>query len=423
MHTFVQIPTKAKHLILALVIPLLLPQLSVQGQNDSQISDNNQNITIEFVYTGSPERFHTYIDIDQDRSTGLRQSRGIGAEYLLEGEFLYYHPLNDEDWSSMEFIATVDFESGISVNGASTRVRWIVNKGLLGISCPQSNGLSANLVFETNNINGDAIAVSQIVSYTFNCTESTATPTRTILPTLNGTPEPLHEIRLAIPAYFLPEAAGCSVNCYWSDIQDSGSVTGIIVFNPNSGPGINPNPLYQNAIEALSVQGIDTIGYVRTSYGARELTDVLRDIEAYNSWYPVDGIFLDEVSSDCLQLDYYQDIYEYVKAQDEAALVVINPGTNTDECYTAVADTIVNFEDSFENYVTWTPSAWEANYPVTMFWHIVHTTDEFNLSNALTLARQRRAGWVYVTSDVENNPYDTLPEYWLSEISQLEDAN
>ena len=63
----------------------------------------------------------------------------------------------------------------------------------------------------------------------------------------------------------------------------------------------------------------------------------------------VDGIFFDQASTDCSHArSYYKDLYSYVNGKD--GRVVLNPGTQTNECYMAVADIVVNFEDTYANY-------------------------------------------------------------------------
>lgn len=50
---------------------------------------------------------------------------------------------------------------------------------------------------------------------------------------------------------------------------------------------------------------------------------------------------------------------------------------------------------------------------------VKYLTDQSDMSNAIALSEQRDAGWVYVTDDGGSNPYDTLPSYWSSELSQV----
>ena len=52
----------------------------------------------------------------------------------------------------------------------------------------------------------------------------------------------------------------------------------------------------------------------------------------YYNWYKVDGIFFDEAEyRDCTDDAYYQNLYNHVK--NKGGQVVLNPGTQTKECY------------------------------------------------------------------------------------------
>jgi len=116
----------------------------------------------------------------------------------------------------------------------------------------------------------------------------------------------------------------------------------------------------------------------------------------------------------------YQSLYNYVKASHATRnKVVLNPGINTSECYMQASDIIVNFEDTYSQYVNWQPSGWEFNYPADRFWHLVISTTNKKMPNAIQLSKQRQTGWVYVTSDKLPNPWDTLPAvaYWNQELS------
>ncbi len=132
----------------------------------------------------------------------------------------------------------------------------------------------------------------------------------------------------------------------------------------------------------------------------------------------MDGIFFDETSNDCARFGYYSELRAYVKAKGGVAKVVLNPGTRTGECYMAAGDIIITFEDTYANYVGWQPSGWESAYAASRFWHLVINTSEADLANAIALSKSRNVGWVYVTPDVLNNPWDTLPanSYWTQQL-------
>jgi hypothetical protein len=88
--------------------------------------------------------------------------------------------------------------------------------------------------------------------------------------------------------------------------------------------------------------------------------------------------------------------------------VVLNPGTDTAECYMSAGDVIVNFENVYAQYVGWTPANWVSKYSASRFWQIIYSTSQADMREAVALSKKRNAGWVYVTDDGEANPYDTL---------------
>ena len=231
---------------------------------------------------------------------------------------------------------------------------------------------------------------------------------------------------IAIPSYIYPAGAGLAL---WEQMTDAAPTVGLVIINPGSGPGAAVDANYAAQLARSQAAGQTVIGYVHSSYGARALADVKADVDAFYTFYPsLDGIFVDEVSTDCTFADkapggngYYSELYDYIQAKSGRSFVVINPGVQTNECYVAVSDVILNFEQTYAVYTDpgYSQPAWVANYPASRFWHLVHTTPSAaEMRNALHLSRQRNAGWVYVTSDVMPNPWDELPAepYWTGEL-------
>lgn len=223
--------------------------------------------------------------------------------------------------------------------------------------------------------------------------------------------------KVAVPSYFYPGES------YWTQLENGAPTVGLAIINPDSGVGATLDPNYVTQTNSTKAKGITVIGYVYTSYGARALTAIKAEIDKYYQWYGVNGIFFDEVYYDnCTKVSYYQELYNYVKAKGGQAKVVINPGINFPECMLAVSDIAINFEDTYAAYQNWQPSGWESAYPATRFWHLVIATSQSQMPNAIALSKQRNAGWIYVTPDVLDNPWDTLPNaaYWQEELSKAQ---
>lgn len=219
---------------------------------------------------------------------------------------------------------------------------------------------------------------------------------------------------IAVPAYFYPGSL-------WTQMENAAPTVGLAIVNPNSGPGVVQDPNYVAQIGHTRAAGIVVVGYVYTSYGTRSASAVQADVDAYYTWYGVDGIFFDEVSTNCADQPYYAGLNAYVKTMGGQALTILNPGTLIPECFASAGDILLNFEDTYANYLAWTPMGWETGYPPSRFWHLVHGTSPAHMLDAIALSKTRNAGWVYITPDGLPNPWDTLPSgsYWSKELAAV----
>jgi hypothetical protein len=226
---------------------------------------------------------------------------------------------------------------------------------------------------------------------------------------------------IVVPAYFYPGGLWNSLN--WA----AGQVPLVAIMNPNSGPDTAPDPEYVLAVNNLRAAGGRVIGYVSTSYTTRATNAVKADIDSYFSWYAVDGIFLDELTDDSNtnHVNYYSGLYQYIQTKGTNLLVVGNPGINTQESYLTrpCADMLVTFEvdSGYSNYIA---DAWVTNHLARQFCHLPYATaNSSTMSNYVSLAASRNAGWIYVTDDGGANPWDTLPTYWTNEVNFIRAQN
>jgi len=221
---------------------------------------------------------------------------------------------------------------------------------------------------------------------------------------------------MAVPAYFYPGS-------YWTQMDQAGPALTLAVMNPNSGPGSAADPNYVSAVHAAQAAGITVVGYVYTDYGARSLSAVEADVNSYYSWYGVNGIFFDQASTNCSYSSYYATLNAFVKAKGGTARTILNPGTQTSQCYVSDADILLTFEGSDSQYVnSYSAPSWVASYSPSHFWHIIYGASTSSaMTQAVQLSKQRDAGFVYVTSGGLPNPYDLLPtgSYWTSELAAI----
>jgi hypothetical protein len=229
---------------------------------------------------------------------------------------------------------------------------------------------------------------------------------------------------IVVPAYFYP--GNGSPWGAMTAAADEVSITAIM--NPGNGPGNAIDANYVAAVNAFRAAGGRVIGYVYSSYGSRPLAQVTADVDKYAAWYGIDGIFVDEMANNgpAQKLNYYRDIYNHVKGIDPNWEVMGNPGTNTIEQYLLwpTADRFMVHENVGQDYPNYTPSAWNAEYDSQRFVHLIHTeASAATMEEHLQLAITRGTGGIYVTNDVMNNPWDTLPSYWQAEVNAVAQIN
>ena len=247
------------------------------------------------------------------------------------------------------------------------------------------------------------------------------------------------KLQLLIPLYIYPNWYDKN-NYTWKQVIAAAKKVPIVaIINPNNGPnGMPPNTDYQQGITDLHQAGIEVIGYVPTNYGKRDIQAVKADIDLYTKHFNIEGIFIDEAASTPDKLDYYHQVYRYIKSRPASGnskqhsdyTVTLNPGTTIDEGYLSqpVADTIVLFENKQKNWDNYQPPAYVSKYSPQHFATLIHTTANRKLmKNSLDRAAKSRFGYVYITNDstdtVNNNPWDTLPSYWQAEVNYIQQLN
>lgn len=258
------------------------------------------------------------------------------------------------------------------------------------------------------------------------------------------------EQRIAVPAYWEPGTEGGAT---FERLAAAAPRVAIAVVNgPQDGPPVPFDPATAEAIRTLHAAGIRVLGYVDTGYlgrtgltttrvnpGSTEIADWqeqarldARDWSTYYGRFGLGGVLLDQALSTCgtvtgdtSYVGVYRQLADAVRDIHRRAFVAVNPGTGTEECYAGVADTIVIFENTYLEYLAWTPPSWVRRYPAGKFWHLVHAAPtQLEMRTAVALSRQRGAGYVYVTDDTidaTGSPWDTLPpqRYWADELRQV----
>jgi len=227
---------------------------------------------------------------------------------------------------------------------------------------------------------------------------------------------------ILVPAYFYPPT-------YWDGLNwAAGRVPLAVIVNPGSGPGAAPDANYVAAVNNLRAAGGKTLGYVYSSYAARDPNAIQADITNFFNFYPLDGIFVDEMQNDAStnHYHYYAGLYQFIRTKGTNLFVMGNPGTTTPVPYLATVDGLMTFENDAANYPAYAPDGWVTNHLARQFCHVIYAvTNATAMTNVVNLAASRNAGWVFVTDENNNagNPYDRLPVYWTNEVNYIRSLN
>lgn len=209
--------------------------------------------------------------------------------------------------------------------------------------------------------------------------------------------------RLLVPLYVHP---GTEPEA-WHGVAAQGDQVAWVVFNPASGPGDAPQPGFAEAAAILRAAGIPLLGYVDTDYARRDHHQVVADIERYQDWYPVDGVFLDQAASGPDLLPHYRRLAVAARSL-EAWQVVLNPGVHPDPGYAAIADVLITFEGDWESYRRLRVPGWTAGFPAKRFGHLVHNVPPESCALVPQAARGYRAEYCYATPGTGANPWSVL---------------
>lgn len=239
------------------------------------------------------------------------------------------------------------------------------------------------------------------------------------------------KLQILLPLYIYPNWYDREKYVWRDVIAAAKKVPIVAIINPNNGPDrAPPNVDYQQGIEDLHQAGIKIIGYIPSNYAKRDLRAVLADIDLYIKYFKIDGIFIDEAANTPDKLNYYRQIYQYLKSQPKHYSTIVNPGTDVDESYISqpVADITVIFENYQKVWQNYQPPVYTKKYSSQHFAALIHTTADRQLMlSTLDRAVRSKFGYIYITNDsidsLDRNPWNTLPEYWQSQVNYIQKIN
>jgi len=216
-------------------------------------------------------------------------------------------------------------------------------------------------------------------------------------------------LKIMVPLYVYPGAA-------WDIIANSSKlVPTVAIINPNSGPTNNSDAQYTSYIQKLHSAGVDLVGYIHTSYGARPISEIEYEVDLYATQYPLlVGIFLDETPTSTNFISYFTSIYKYIMAKRGWKYTILNPGTIPDQAYSDISTQIVTFEDSYTKFATSNNPSYASCNNKDKYATIAYGASAANMQNVVTTAQSKNYyGWVYVTDGAGGCcTYNSLVSYY-----------
>lgn len=216
-----------------------------------------------------------------------------------------------------------------------------------------------------------------------------------------------------VPSYSYPNPP-----TFWNTMIDSNPPVTYLIANVNSGPGTQVDSNYTTVINNAEKAGITILGYVYTNYGSRSTASVEADIDGWKNLYGVTNIAIDEVSSAANEESYYQTLSDYIRNNDGA--VFLNPGTIPDQGYMNIGDVINIFEGTESDFSSFSPPSWVGKYPSSKLAAVVFDVSaSSDMQTILNELIKDGIGNIYITDENQPNPYSTVPSYWSSEVSDI----
>jgi len=221
-----------------------------------------------------------------------------------------------------------------------------------------------------------------------------------------------------VPAFFSPT----SIN--WDKIISSKlsfpNVPIAVIINAPVGAGAGVDINYTTQITRLKNSGIITLGYVWSNFGNSPLGDIELLIDSWKTLYPaVDGIYFAGMSNQTSAQSYYASLQTYAKTTKGFTSTMGNAGAKVPTTFFGgnTLDSIIVYEgaglplvSNYQDYTTIT------NNEIGL---IANGIANLDLSWLQQIAGV--AWWIYVTNDSGSAPYDTLPAYFDTMISSMND--
>ncbi|KAI5206724.1 hypothetical protein E4T39_02395 [Aureobasidium subglaciale] len=140
-------------------------------------------------------------------------------------------------------------------------------------------------------------------------------------------PRMASNMHVALPLYMYSSAG--TWQPLYNALSNNPQVTFDVIINPNNGPGGSlPDSNYIPNITMInSYHNVNMLGYIHTSYGSRNLSDIASDIDTYQSWstYTNSNISLGGVPVDAS----FYNIADMINAYENSYDHWMNQGGNS----------------------------------------------------------------------------------------------
>jgi hypothetical protein len=194
------------------------------------------------------------------------------------------------------------------------------------------------------------------------------------------------------------------------------SVPVVAIINPNNGPGSSRDANYVSGIQELHNAGVVVLGYDATGYASNSASSVKSLMNTWKSLYTIDGIFFDEMANWSGPESYYSDLTSYAKSLGYT-MTVGNPGTDTIPSYVGTVDNLMIYENPGLPPIS-ALQGWHTSYAKSNFSMIAFGVS--SLSQSFITSASSNVGYLYITTDVLPNPYDSVPSYFATEVADLD---
>jgi hypothetical protein len=189
----------------------------------------------------------------------------------------------------------------------------------------------------------------------------------------------------------------------------------VAIVNPHIGPGDYYNSTFAAGVKGMQKAGITVLGYVWTDYGAEDTASLKAQMQAYFTWYGVDGILLDGMAnwlrspSGTYMPAYYANLTAYAKSIGMSK-VFGNPGADVPIPFIGTVDTIAIFENSFVPSLQ-TLGGWHASYNKTNFAFLSYNvTSLSSLGSSYIAEASNYVGYLFF-SNMTRSHYPAPPPY------------